>query len=142
MSFCVIFLLLLFMESYFEIRCQNIMISRLIRFILYFIEYHTRNFFHKKRWIYYMKGNLENVKLKRNKIIKYRMKDFYIHIFDFFFCFVYIEIMDFDIIWRFRIIFDKFTYSIGDTPWKDCLDDNTAASSTHDSESKTAAIID
>lgn len=45
-----------------------------------------------------MKGNLENVKLKRNKIIKYRMKDFYIHIFDFFFCFVYIEIMDFDII--------------------------------------------
>lgn len=31
-----------------------------------------------------MKGNLENIKLKRNKIIKYRMKDFYIHIFDFF----------------------------------------------------------
>lgn len=47
-----------------------------------------------------MKGNLENVKLKRNKIIKYRMKDFYIHIFYFFFFVLYIniEIMDFDII--------------------------------------------
>lgn len=123
------------MEFYFEI---NAKISRLIRFI-YFMECHTRNFFQgrKNEFVIWKDGNVENVKLKENKIIKYRMKDFYTLIF-----FFYIEIMDFDIIWQFCIIFVKFTYSIGDTSWKDCLDDNTAASSTHDSESKTAAIID
>lgn len=42
----------------------------------------------------------------------------------------------------FVLFLSIFTYSIGDTSWKDCLDDNTAASSTHDSESKTATIID
>lgn len=70
------------MPKYHDIPANSIYI------IFYRISY--TNFFHKKRWIYYMKGNLENVKLKRNKIIKYRMKDFYIHIFYFFFfCFIY-----------------------------------------------------
>lgn len=85
------------MEFYFEI---NAKISRLIRFI-YFMECHTRNFFQgrKNEFVIWKDGNVENVKLKENKIIKYRMKDFYTLIF------FYIEIMDFDIIWQFCIIF-------------------------------------
>lgn len=69
------------MEFYFEI---NAKISRLIRFI-YFMECHTRNFFQgrKNEFVIWKDGNVENVKLKENKIIKYRMKDFYTLIFFF-----------------------------------------------------------